>query len=211
MYLVFRYVVSFLFVVTAVQAEFATFDLNLSGLSSLSEMGKKLNKLSDLNFSTLEEDNESSIRPYLNESTKALEKKYPWLYDEMEKLLMNEENMEAYVLESAYFKILDDLNGDGIEEVYLHSQARCGASICNYRVYQIDVKGKKLKEIFDSYTDAEPTVIGKVDSSGWKTISLMQCWGATSCQCYRFAFDSKSHYYSLVDEIKCSEEDKGSE
>ena len=153
----FRSMLSFFFLVVALRAEFASFDLNLSGLSSLSGMGKKLNRLSDINFSGLsnlnfsifkyhKEDNESTtLRPYLNQGTKALEKLYPWLYDKMDGLLMNKENIDAHVLESAYFKISDDLNDDGISEIYLHSQTRCGASICNYRVYQIDVTEKRLK------------------------------------------------------------------
>ena len=214
---IFRLGVSLLFLFTVLHSEFASFDLNLSGLSSLSDTGKKLNRLSDLNLSGLssmnlsifkrhkQENNKStSLRPYLNQGTKALEKQYPWLYEKMEELLLNQENAEAYAADSAYFKILDDLNGDGIAEVYLHSQARCGASICNYRVYRIDEKEKKLKEIFDSYNDAKPTVIEKADPSGWKSISLMQCWGATGCHCYRFGYDTKSHYYEQREEVACS-------
>lgn len=217
-HILFRSIVSSFFVVVTLQAEFASLDLNLSGLSSLSDMGKKMNKLSDLNLSglsslnfsifkqnKLEENESTTLRPYLNQGTKALEKQYPWLYDKMDELLMNKENIDAYVLDSAYFKILDDLNGDGISEVYLRSQARCGASICNYRVYQINEKEKKLKEIFDSYNDAKPTTIGKKDSSGWKSIALMQCWGAADCHCYRFRYDSKSQYYKLTEEIACSD------
>lgn len=213
---IFRSGVSLLFLFTVLHSEFASFDINFSGLSSLSHMGKKLNHLSDLNLSGLshifdhkgqEENNESeesSIRPYLNQGTKALEKHYPWLYGKMENLLLNQENAEAYALESAYFKILDDLNGDGIAEVYLYSQARCGASICNYRVYWIDAKRKELKEIFDAYNDAKPTIIEKADQSGWKSISLMQCWGAASCHCYRFGYDAKSQYYEQREEVACS-------
>ena len=222
MHLVVRSVAAF-FLLTALHAEFASFDLNLSGLSSLSGMGKKLNRLSDLNLSGIsnlnltifkqhtEEDDESTLRPYLNQGTKALEKQYPWLYEKMEELLLNQENAEAYAADSAYFKILDDLNGDGIAEVYLHSQARCGASICNYRVYRIDEKEKKLKEIFDSYNDAKPTTIEKADPSGWKSISLMQCWGAASCHCYRFGYDSKSRYYEMIDEISCGDDNSSKE
>ena len=218
MYLILRFAAAF-FLLTSLHAEFASVDLNLSGLSSLSDMGKKLNKLSDLNLSGLStlnftifkqhtEEDESSLRPYLNQGTKALEKQYPWLYEKMEELLLNQENAEAYAADSAYFKTVGDLNGDGIAEVYLHSQARCGTSICNYRVYQIDVKNKKLREIFDSYNDAEPTTIGKKDTDGWKSISLMQCWGASGCHCYRFGYDAKSKYYVLTEEIACSDENK---
>lgn len=85
------------------------------------------------------------LRPYLNQGTKVLEKKYPWLYEKMDDILMNKENAEAYASESGYFKLLADLNGDGIDEVYLQSSGRCGASICNYRVYEIDVKISNLE------------------------------------------------------------------
>ena len=216
MYSIFRFVVAFL-LFTALHAEFTSVDLNLSGLSSLSNMGTKLNKLSDLNLSGLfnlnvtifkhhTEEDESSLRPYLNQGSKALEKQYPWLYEKMEELLLNQENAESYAIDSAYFKTLDDLNGDGIAEVYLHSQANCGTSICNYRVYQIDIKIRKLREIFDSYNDAESTTIGKKDSSGWKSISLMQCWGAADCHCYRFMYDAKSRHYEIRDEISCDDD-----
>lgn len=217
MYRIYRYIVP-LFLCVALQAEFASVDLNLSGLSSLSKMGKKMERLPDLNLSGLssmdfvifkankeENGTEESLRPYLNEGTKALEREYPWLYEEMQGMLLNEENAEAYAAESAYFKVLDDLNGDGIAEIYLHSQARCGASICSYRVYQIDAKRRKLRQIFDEYNDAGATVIGKEDANGWKSIFLMQCWGAASCHCYRFGYDTQSRQYEMQREISCKD------
>ena len=208
----FHSILSSFFLVTVLHAEFASSDINLSGLSSLSNMGKKLNHLSDLNLSGLshvfdhkgqEENNESeenSIRPYLNQGTKNLETKYSWLYEKMDSLLMNDENIEAYSMDMAYFKNLDDLNRDGIDEIYLHSQSRCGASICNYRVYQIDTKHEKLKEIFDSYNGSNFTTIEKLKGKSWKSISIVQCWGATNCHKYTFEFDKKKKYYLLSKE-----------
>ena len=142
-------------------------------------------------------DEYKSIRPYLNQGTKDLEKKYPWLYDKMDELLMNEDNIEAYTLDSAYFKILDDLNGDGILEIYLLNYQRCGSGGCSYKIYQVDSKNKKLKEIFDLYDDDKSTVIGKAGVNGWKSISVVHCWGAASCYRYIFKFDTKEKYYLL--------------
>jgi len=139
--------------------------------------------------------------PYLNVGTKELETKYPWLYDEMEEILLNQENSEAYALESAYFKRLDDLNSDGIDEIYLHSQARCGASICNYRVYQLDIKNKKLREIMDAYSDDNSTKIGKKLSTGWKSISVVQCFGAENCSNMTFVYDLQKEQYFLEQNI----------
>ena len=145
-------------------------------------------------------------RPYLNQGTKALETKYPWLYEKMDDILMNKENVEAYASDSAYFKLLGDLNGDGIDEVYLHSSGRCGASICNYRVYEIDVKNKKLREIFDAYNNFETTQIGSTLSTGWKSIFLEQCWGATNCHGNTFVYDTQKKYYVNVDDVFCDDD-----
>jgi len=149
---------------------------------------------------------ESLVRPYLNQGTKTLEKKYPWLYEKMEDILMNKKNIEAYLLESAYFKRLGDLNGDGIDELYLHSNSRCGASICNYRVYEIDVKNRTLREIFDAYNDSETTKIGNKLSSGWRTISIKQCWGASDCHDYTFLYDADKKHYINADNVICNDD-----
>ncbi len=77
MNLVFRYTVALLLFVAALDAGFASFDLNLSGLSSLSKMGKELNKLSDLNLSIFKrykkEDNKTTVNPDLKREAKPLE------------------------------------------------------------------------------------------------------------------------------------------
>jgi len=60
----------------------------------------------------------------------------------MDDILINKENIEAYVSESAYLKYLGDLNDDGIDEIYLVNYRRCGSGGCNYEIYQINVLEK---------------------------------------------------------------------
>jgi len=165
---------------------------------TLNATDSKENNISNDNYTPMK-------LPYLNVGTKELETKYPWLYEKMEEILLNQENSEAYALEGAYFKRLDDLNGDGIDEIYLHSQARCGASICNYRVYQLDTENKKLREIMDAYSDDNSTKIGKKLSTGWKRISVMQCFGAENCSDMTFVYDLEKEQYLLTDKLKCNE------
>lgn len=197
-------------------------DLDLSGLSSLSKSNKKLTKMVDMqkklsslpivifdhNRSATEENNISNkeqptvVRSYLNQGTKHLEKKYPWLYDKMVDILMNKENIEAYTSDSAYFKLLGDLNGDDIDEVYLSSSARCGSSICNYRVYQIDHKYKKLREIFSEYNDFDKKPISDGKHNGWKVIRLQKCWGTPQCIDYVYRYDTNTSSYSIINSSK---------
>ncbi len=176
---------------------FPSIDLNFSGLSSLSKMGeqldhlveteKKLDKLpvafKELNNSKNNSQRES-LRPYLNRGTKDLEKKYPWLYEKMEEMLLNEENIEAYALESAYFQYLDDLNDDGIAEVFLYNSSRCGSGGCNFKIYQIDTQNKRLNLLFDAYDNFEgkSTSILSTKHHGWKDINVTKCYGAMHCQ-----------------------------
>jgi hypothetical protein len=190
---------------------FPSLDLDFSGLSSLSKMGQQINgmvemekKLDDLpvrfkdaNVSKHKSDTKS-LRPYLNQGTKALEKRYPWLYGVMENLLMNKENLEAYAADSAYFRKLGDLNGDGIDEIYLHSQSRCGASICNYRVYQIDVKHKMLREILDAYS-GDPKSVLKERYNGWNVLRLQKGWGAADCRVNIYRYDRITDFYQITE------------
>ena len=177
---------------------FPSLDLDFSGLSSLSKMGeqldrlveteKKLDKLpivlGEANRSEENDTDEVPLRPYLNKGTKGLETKYPWLYEKMEDLLMNEENLKAYVADSAYFQYLDDLNGDGIAEIFLYNSYRCGSGGCNFKVYQIDVEHQRLKELFNAYDNYERSDANILSTQhhGWKDIKLKKCYGALGCK-----------------------------
>jgi hypothetical protein len=192
-------------------SDFISIDFDMKGLGSLSKMSDNLNemvemqkKLEHLPIILIEQNTSKEkkryLGTYLNEGTKVLEEKYPWLYDVMYyEYLMNEENVEAYAAGSAYFKRLGDLNNDGIDEIYLHSQARCGASICSYRVFQIDVVHKRLKEIFDAYSAYGSEVMSKQTYDGWRSIHTKECWGAAQCKDYDYRYDHKKGFYILFE------------
>jgi len=189
---------------------FPSLNLDFSTLSSLSKMGKQLDdlvetekkldnlpiRLTDDNQTKQKKDEVASLYPYLNKGTKKLEQKYPWLYEKMQDLLLNKENIEAYAANSAYFQILEDLNGDGISELFLYNSYRCGSGGCNFKIYQIDIKNKKLKEIFDLYDnyDGKSKNILSTSHDGWKDIKLKKCYGSIGCKEIIFQYYKRAGY-----------------
>jgi len=148
-------------------------------------------------LSTVKLDDNSSLFPYLNKGTKPLEQKYPWLYDIMQEILLDKENIEAYVVDSAYFQILEDLNGDGVSEIFLYNSYRCGSGGCNFKIYQIDIEHKNLKEIFDLYDnyDGKSNNILSTTHNGWKDIKLKKCYGSTGCIDITFQYNKEVGYH----------------
>jgi len=138
---------------------------------------------------------ERAMTPRFDEGTKALVKKFPWLYDAMYDVVNSPTHYSSQISGLVEVKVVADLNGDSIDELYIQDPGMCGASICRYLVYQVNVETKTVDKIFDAYGTEMGTHIGLKTLNGWKSITVTSCYGAADCVEYSYMYDVKKKYY----------------
>ena len=141
------------------------------------------------------EDFEPLFVPHPNEGTHNLEISYPWLIQEMNTILNEDENFDPYIQKSAYFSNLEDLNGDGVNELYLYNSFKCGSGGCSFRIFQLDMHQKALKEIFEGFSPEIKGAVIQETHHGWKMIKNIFCSGAAHCTEYIFRYDENLDKY----------------
>lgn len=143
---------------------------------------------------------ERAMTPRFDEGTKLLVKNFPWIYNAMHDIVNSPIHYSSQISGLVEVKVVADLNGDSIDELYIEDAGMCGASICHYPVYHINVKSKTLDKIFDEYGTEESNHIGLKTLNGWKSITVTSCYGTADCVEYSYVYDERKKCYVQHDE-----------